>query len=771
MACAKPVIATRWSGNLEFMDDSNSLLVDVEGMEAVDHRHEVPYHQGQRWALPSLEHLVERLRTVVLDPEGSAARGRKARQDVVERWGWEGACRVAAERLSDLGVGRAPLSPRRPAPCVVVWSGAGDQVFSLAKIDREITSRLARDCRLAVVKRDEAPPGMRADVWIGHAWPPELSPPANGRWVVILHWDYGALPAAWVEALKDRVDEIWVPSQHVRDACLQSGLPPERVVVTANGVDPQRFRPDVEPLPLATRKRFRFLYVGTAAWRKGLDILVNSYLREFRAGDDVCLVAKVQAPGDAPEERAAWESIRRCQAVPGGPEIELIDRTLTEDEMPRLYAACDCLVHPYRAEGFCIPLAEAMACGLPVVVTGYGPALEVCDPHVTSFIPARVVSRGEHRIGEWETIGDPHRAEPDPHALRRLMRLAVDDATEARSRARRAAGKNRARLDWDRTAHVVADRILRLSGQPIRRFSPNETQPARPAIVPSRERIHHTLRWGDAVLRLETPDAELARVVADLAGIDGEPMTEAPGPHVAVWEANAGFVVSAASRSIWCATRDDVILALVGALSDGFAAAADRHVLVHAGAVVADGRAALFVGPERAGKSWLAFAAWLDGFTVIGDDMIALHPGGRTASAFPRPFKLRVTEPRLPRELAGRGIKDGVALGRVDGEWRVAIGRRNPGIAHHATPYPVSHLFFLSRRDTGPSATAAVADPREAVAQLTAATAIGGTPLDMRVVALLRALWDGGGVERLEVGPDDAPGALALLRERLARAR
>ena len=38
--------------------------------------------------------------------------------------------------------------------------------------------------------------------------------------------------------------------------------------------------------------------------------------------------------------------------------------------MAALYAACDCLVHPYRGEGFGLPIAEAMACGLPVIVTG-----------------------------------------------------------------------------------------------------------------------------------------------------------------------------------------------------------------------------------------------------------------------------------------------------------------------------------------------------------------------------------------------------------------
>ena len=58
-----------------------------------------------------------------------------------------------------------------------------------------------------------------------------------------------------------------------------------------------------------------------------------------------------------------------------GYPIEYHDRALNDQEMAGLYAACDCLAHPYRGEGFALPVVEAMACGLPAIVTGAGPAL------------------------------------------------------------------------------------------------------------------------------------------------------------------------------------------------------------------------------------------------------------------------------------------------------------------------------------------------------------------------------------------------------------
>ncbi len=69
----------------------------------------------------------------------------------------------------------------------------------------------------------------------------------------------------------------------------------------------------------------------------------------------------------------------------------LIDEELTSDELAALYRACDVLVHPYRGEGFAMPVLEAMACGLPAIVTGGGPTDEFCPAEAGWRIDARRV--------------------------------------------------------------------------------------------------------------------------------------------------------------------------------------------------------------------------------------------------------------------------------------------------------------------------------------------------------------------------------------------
>src|SRR5262249_2135899 len=152
-----------------------------------------------------------------------------------------------------------------------------------------------------------------------------------------------------------------------------SGVPEDRVVVVPNGVDPDRFRPGLAPLALSTSKRVKLLFVGGTIPRKGFDVLLDAYRRAFTRADDVCLVVKDMGVGTFYQNQTAGERIHAMQGDPNAPEVLYLTDDLPEDDLPRLYSSCDALVHPYRGEGFGLPVLEAMACGLPVVVTAGGP--------------------------------------------------------------------------------------------------------------------------------------------------------------------------------------------------------------------------------------------------------------------------------------------------------------------------------------------------------------------------------------------------------------
>ena len=189
------------------------------------------------------------------------------------------------------------------------------------------------------------------------------------------------------------------------------------------------------------------------------------------------------------------------RATPGAPEVEYLDRPLTEEELAGLYAACDCLVSPYRGEGFGLPIAEAMACGLPVVVTGKGAALDYCDESRAYLVPAEVRYLPERQVGGLETVGRPWLAEPDAEALEAILCHVVAHPDEARAKGAAGRAFVCGNLTWEHAADAVERRLEALRGRPGRR----PAQAAVPAAPVPAEARRPPVPHGDAAASVPPP--------------------------------------------------------------------------------------------------------------------------------------------------------------------------------------------------------------------------------------------------------------------------
>lgn len=98
MALAKPVVATAYSGNLDFMRADNSCLVDCRLVTLREG--DYPAWRNQHWAEPSIEHAAEHLRKLADDPVAARLLGERARQSMA----------VSHSRDAMLGVVRARLA-------------------------------------------------------------------------------------------------------------------------------------------------------------------------------------------------------------------------------------------------------------------------------------------------------------------------------------------------------------------------------------------------------------------------------------------------------------------------------------------------------------------------------------------------------------------------------------------------------------------------------------------------------------------------------------
>ena len=127
MAYGKPVVATGYSGNLQFMSEENSFLVPWRPAPVPAGAE--PYPAGGTWAEPDLDAAAAVLRRVVDEPELAAARGTRAAADIATLHSASAAGAAVAARLTELAAARRRRS--RPHPL----AGAGRSL-------RRVVSRL-----------------------------------------------------------------------------------------------------------------------------------------------------------------------------------------------------------------------------------------------------------------------------------------------------------------------------------------------------------------------------------------------------------------------------------------------------------------------------------------------------------------------------------------------------------------------------------------------------------------------------------------------------
>jgi len=101
MAQGKPVIATAYSGNLEFMTESNSCLVDY-ALVPVRPGQYIDYEPGWMWADPDVDDAARHMLRLVADPEYRQRLSARAAADMAHRFNHRVAGQAIARRLAEL---------------------------------------------------------------------------------------------------------------------------------------------------------------------------------------------------------------------------------------------------------------------------------------------------------------------------------------------------------------------------------------------------------------------------------------------------------------------------------------------------------------------------------------------------------------------------------------------------------------------------------------------------------------------------------------------
>ncbi|WGK55939.1 glycosyltransferase [Pantoea sp. SS70] len=224
-------------------------------------------------------------------------------------------------------------------------------------------------------KRDINPQIKAPSVQSRNIYPPRVT--ELSAKIKLLHcyaWEETGFPLEWIHNFNRELDAVLCTSVHVKKILIDNGL---RIpaFVTGNGCDHWE-KITAKNYSLGQTNSFRFLHVSSCFPRKGAEAMLDAYERAFNYEDDVTLIIKTF---DNPHNNITDSLAIRQKSNPNFPNVLIIKDDLDEADLKSIYQQCHVLVAPSCAEGFGLPIAEAMLTGMPAIVTNWSGQKDFCD--------------------------------------------------------------------------------------------------------------------------------------------------------------------------------------------------------------------------------------------------------------------------------------------------------------------------------------------------------------------------------------------------------
>lgn len=257
-------------------------------------------------------------------------------------------------------------------------------------------------------------------------------------------------------------DQFWCPTEWQRQCTIEQGYPEDRVKVVPEGVNGNIFRPFNSSIDrLKVRKdlyekynipenKISFMIFGRWDYRKSIQEICETFFDTFQYIDDVVLVISADNPFSTDDLNSTEERLEKL--VPGyDPEKTRILHFPDREEYINWMKSGDVFLSCSRAEGWNLPLMEAIASGTPSIYSGWGAQQEFAQGIGHEVIvsaeksPSKVFMLGDRDdLGVW--------GEPDFDHLQLIMNDVYRNSGQYRTKSEKLSRYVREVYSWENAA-------------------------------------------------------------------------------------------------------------------------------------------------------------------------------------------------------------------------------------------------------------------------------------------------------------------------------
>ena len=236
--------------------------------------------------------------------------------------------------------------------------------------------------------------------------------------IAYLPWESTDLPDGWLDSLNS-VDEVWTPSPVIAEWFVDAGVT-RPLKIYEHGVEGLW-----KPFQRTGDSRFRVLHHGAEALRKGGNETIRSFMASLWE-EEATLVLKM---------------ILDRFNVHDTEHIQILKKKVDIDELVKIYHGCDMFCYPSWGEGFGLTPLQAMATGMPAIVTqGWAP--------YERFLPESSLIKSELVDSPWPVHHPGKMFKPDEDDIQDKLRWHFKNRESEAARAFELAPKIHAEYNW-----------------------------------------------------------------------------------------------------------------------------------------------------------------------------------------------------------------------------------------------------------------------------------------------------------------------------------